>query len=182
MRMPQGLRRLDDRVLGDRGKGGSATTATRDGHPSDGHHDDVHDDARPDDRPDDRPDARPDERTTRTTRTTRTGDGAEPRTGGGDGLASFLAVVWRVARLVLLALGLLLLVAVAFLLLPANEDNVIVSNVLSLADRVAGPFRDVFTVEDPDRMRIFNYALAAAVYFVVGSVVGKLPTGSKRKS
>jgi hypothetical protein len=175
MRMPQGLRRLDDRVLGDRGKGGSATTATRDGHPSDGHpSDDHHDDAHDD--------ARPDERTTRRTRTTRTGDGAEPPTGGGDGLASFLAVVWRVARLVLLALGLLLLVAVAFLLLPANEDNVIVSNVLSLADRVAGPFRDVFTVEDPDRMRIFNYALAAAVYFVVGSVVGKLPTGSKRKS
>jgi hypothetical protein len=106
--------------------------------------------------------------------------GSRPATRTGDGPASVLRAVWRVARLVLLALALVLVVAVAFTLLPTNEDNVIVRNVLSLAGTVAGPFQDVFQLEDDERERIANYGLAAVVYLVLSSVVGKLPTGRRK--
>ena len=103
------------------------------------------------------------------------------RPGNGDGLPSFLAVLWRVCRLVLLALALLLVLAIAFILLPTNDDNVIVRNVLSFGEDVAGPFKDVFTSDDEDRRRISNYGLAAVVYLVLSTVVGKLPTGSRKR-
>jgi hypothetical protein len=160
MRMPGGLKKLDDKVLGSRGH-----APAEDGHArEDGAHDDAHDDAHPEER---------------TERTTRTKDSEESK-GGGDGVSSFLAVLWRVSQLVLFALGLVVLTAAALVLLPANEDNVIVRNVLSLAETVAGPFKDILTVDDPDRMRVYNYGIAAIVYFVLGAVVGKLPTGGSR--
>jgi hypothetical protein len=168
--MPGGLKKLDDKVLGSRGKAPAKDGQAR----GDGAHDDA-----PDGRPDGaHDDVYPEERTERTTRTT---DRAESK-GNGDGVSSFLAVFWRIAKLVLFALGLVVLTAAALVLLPANDDNVIVRNVLSLAETVAGPFKDILTVDDPDRMRIYNYGIAATVYFVLGAVVGKLPTGSSRKT
>ncbi len=163
--MPSGLRKLDDRVLGDKGKGRTDSRPVDDDHDSHDSHDDAHDDAPRE------------ERVERTTRRRPSG----PPPSSGDGLSAVLAVVWRISRLVFVALAVVLLLAVAFILLPANEDNVIVRNVLSLAETVSGPFKDVFQDDDMDRMRIYNYGLAAVVYFVVGSIVGKLPTGSKKK-
>lgn len=154
--MPTALRNLDDRVIG-----------SRRGSP-------AHDDSHAHDTHGDHPDVYPDGDGERTVRTERR---PARRTGNGDGLSSFLAVLWRVSRLVLLALALVLVVAIAFMLLPTNDDNVIVRNTLSLAETVAGPLKDVFTVDDPERQRIYNYALAAVIYFVLASVVGKLPTG-----
>jgi hypothetical protein len=189
MRLPEGLKRLDDRVLGSRGP---STGGTRAG----GRRSDEHEDVHPQD--EERSVAKTEEtsettttepRTEKVERTTRTkrgrddgdGDGGSAARGNGDGLQKVLATVWRISRLVLLALGLLLVLAIALTLLPANEDNTIVSNVLSWAESVAGPFKDVFTVDDPERMRIYNYALAAVVYFLLATVVSKLPTGGKRK-
>ncbi len=160
MRMPAGLKNLDDRVIGRKRRG-------RPDDP-DGGHDDADGAAHGDH----------DESGERTT--TRTVETRPARKGNGDGVQTFLATVWRISRLVLLALALVLVLAIAFVLLPTNEDNVIVRNVLDLGEQVAGPFKDVFTVDDPERMRIYNYGLAAAVYAVLGSIVAKLPTGSKR--
>jgi hypothetical protein len=94
-----------------------------------------------------------------------------------DGLPTFLRIFYRVCRLVLLALAAVLVLAVVLILAPANDDNGIVSAVFDLAERVAGPFKDVFTVEDDDREKIVNYAVAAVVYLVAATVVSKLPTG-----
>jgi hypothetical protein len=96
-----------------------------------------------------------------------------------DGLPTFLSTVYRISRLVFLLLALVLVLAVVLVLAPANDMNSIVSNVLSLAERVAGPFKDVFTVMDPDRMKVVNYGVAAGVYFLLSALVGKLPTGRK---
>ena len=158
MRMPSSLRKLDDRVLGSKG------SATGDG-AGDGDHSGTDGDAGGSERSD--------------SRRTRTVEKTSPARGG-DGVSSFLATVWRISRLVLLALAVLLVLAVAFLVLPANEDNVIVRNVLDWAESVAGPFRDVFDADDEDRRRIYNYLLAAVVYFIAATVVGKLPTGRKK--
>ncbi len=156
MRLPQGLKKLDDRVLGERGRHRDDSQHDSADHAHDGEHVDEGTEVR-------------------TVRTQR-----RPQTGNGDGVQTFLSVLRRISRLVLLLLGLVVLAAVALVLLPANEDNVIVRNVLSLAETVAGPFRDVLTVDDPDRMRVYNYGLAAVVYFVLAAIVGKLPTGGKR--
>jgi hypothetical protein len=145
MPLPAFLRRMDDRVLGDRlrrQRGGSDTD--RAGSDSD---------ARADD-------ARPARRH--------------------DGLPTFLSVVYRISRLVFLLLALTLVIAIVLILTPANDANVIVRNVFDLAEQVAGPFADVFTVADPERMKIVNYGVAAAVYFVASVIVGRLPTGGRR--
>jgi hypothetical protein len=159
MRLPQGLKKLDDRVLGERGRHRDDSQHDSADHAHDGEHVDEGTEVR-------------------TVRTRRQAPGQSG--GNGDGLSTFLSVLWRISRLVLLLLGLVVLAAAALVLLPANEDNVLVRNVLSLGETVAGPFRDVLTVDDPDRMRVYNYGLAAVVYFVLAAIVGKLPTGSKR--
>lgn len=98
-----------------------------------------------------------------------------------DGVPTFLSVVYRISRLVFLLLALLLGVAVLLILAPANEMNSIVMNIFELAEKVAGPFKDVFTVMDPERMRIANYALPAGVYLLASVIVGKLPTGGSKR-
>ena len=97
-----------------------------------------------------------------------------------DGLPTFLSVVYRISRLVFLLLALALVLAIVLILAPANDANTIVRNVFDLAEQVAGPFKDVFTVMDPDRMKVVNYGVAAVVYFLASVLVGKLPTGGKR--
>lgn len=96
-----------------------------------------------------------------------------------DGLPTFLAIFYRVSRLVFLALAAVLVLAVILILAPANDDNSIVSAVFDIAEKVAGPFKDIFTLEDDEREKIVNYGVAAAVYFVLSSVITKLPTGKR---
>lgn len=96
-----------------------------------------------------------------------------------DGVLTALGIVWRVSRVVFLLLALVVVVGIVFTLAPTNEDNVIVRNALSLAETVAGPFRDVFTADDADRELVYNYGLATAVYLLAASLVGRLPGSSK---
>lgn len=100
--------------------------------------------------------------------------------GRGDGLSTFLSVVWRVSKAVFFLLALVVLIGIVFTKAPVNEMNVIVRNALRLAKDAAGPFKDVFAPKKPEDALVVNYLLAAAVYAVVGIVVGKLPTGRKR--
>ncbi len=91
-----------------------------------------------------------------------------------------LSVVYRVARLVLLALALIVVLGIVFTKVPVNSKNTVVSHVLSIAKSAAGPLRDVFTSKDKEKALVINYALAAVVYLILATVVGKLPTGPKR--
>jgi hypothetical protein len=161
MQMPAALRSLDDRVLGPKGRrrGTARSEAVE---------------------PDATQDAEADPRSGTGTGTGTYAGRATPRRPRGEGLAAVLAVVWRICRLVLLVLGLLLVAAIASLVLPTNRHNGVVSDVLSWAQHVAGPLKDVFTDKDPDRAHIYNYGLAAVVYFVLSALVGKLPTGRRK--
>ncbi len=80
-----------------------------------------------------------------------------------------------------LLLAVVLVLAIVLIIAPANDQNSIVQNVFEIAEKVAGPFKDVFTVMDPDRMTITNYGVAAAVYFLAAVLVNKLPTGGARR-
>lgn len=161
MKLPTVLRAMDDRVLGDRL--GRRRPAAGDGTGADG--------------------PQPAGTTGRTPgRTTdrRTGRGPElPRSGSGARQA--LSVVYRVSRLVLLALAAVVALGVVFVLAPTNADNVLVRTVLDLARDAAGPFRDVFTVpDDAERETVVNYAFACLAYLVAAALVSRLPGGKTR--
>jgi hypothetical protein len=152
MRMPTALRNLDDRVLGRKDKGSQQAA-------SDG-------DVYPEDRDGD----------TRESRPARSERGeSPPRRPAGDVGREVLSTVWRVARIVFLLLALVTFLGIVLTFAPTNDDNRIVSAMLSWAETVAGPFRDVFTAEDPRRALLYNYALATAVYLLAASLVTKLP-------
>ena len=65
---------------------------------------------------------------------------------------------------------------------PRARVSVVHDRATELAEKVAGPFKDVFTVMDPDRMNISNYGLAGAVYFLASVLVNKLPTGGAKRA
>jgi hypothetical protein len=158
--MPAFLRSLDDRVLGSKRRDAGADHDSHDDHDRDG-------------------DGRAD-RTSSRERGASTNSDRPARKH--DGLPTFLSIFYRISRLVLLLLALVLVLAVVLVLAPANDMNGIVKNVLSLAERVAGPFKDVFTVMDPDRMKIVNYGVAAGVYALLATLVSKLPTGARKSA
>lgn len=166
MRMPTALRSLDNRVLGDRGR--------KRAHSRDDSAEPRQDSDRQDGDRQDTQDPYPEER--REVRTTRE---EAPESGGstGDGLKQFLTIFYRVAKAVFLLLSLVVILGIVFILAPTNEDNVIVQNVLDLADTIAGPFRDVFTADDAEREMVINYGLASGVYFLAATLVTKLPSG-----
>ena len=85
-----------------------------------------------------------------------------------------LAAVARVASLALLGCALLLVLAVAAVLLPTDETNVLVRAVLDGALQVAGPFATVFDVERRALRAAANYGLAAAVYLLGARLVARL--------
>lgn len=98
----------------------------------------------------------------------------------GDGAAAVLRPDQRVTTYVLFALVVVVLLGELFTLAPTNVGNVIVSNVLSLAEEVAGPFKDVFAPNKAQDALVVNYLVAAAAYLVMGIVPGRLPVGGKK--
>lgn len=101
---------------------------------------------------------------------------AEAMRGSRNGVRKTLGIIYLVSRVVLLLLALVLVIAIAFILLPTNQDNTIVSTVLDLAVVIAGPVADVFTVaDDAERELVVNYAFAAVLYVIAGLLVTLLP-------
>ncbi|MCU1692240.1 MAG: hypothetical protein JWM64_1331 [Frankiales bacterium] len=82
--------------------------------------------------------------------------------------------VARVAQIVLIVLAVLLVLGIAAVVLPTDEDNVLVKGVLDGALQVAGPFATVFDVERRELRAGANYGLAAVVYLVLAKLVGRL--------
>ncbi len=171
MQLPSALRNLDERVLGRRGRardahraddtadtadstaaGTSAGTADHSPAPEPAHADHHHV----------RPGSGREERVHR-----------PPRQVGRE----VLGRVWRVSRLVFLALALVVLLGIVLTFAPTNDDNVLVRWVLSWAETAAGPFRDVFTADEPRRALLYNYALATGVWLLAAALVTKLPGG-----
>lgn len=159
MRLPASLQKLDDRVLGNRLKPRAPDATADDPRGGDVRTVEVTGN-RPARQPRDKPEPRD----------------RKPRDGGA-AVGRVLAVVYTVSRLVFLLLALVMVLGIILTLAPSNPDNVIVRNGLELAESAAGPFKDVFTLQDPERQTIVNYAVAAAVYVLAATLVRKLPTG-----
>jgi hypothetical protein len=95
-----------------------------------------------------------------------------------DAVRSKLAtVVWLIA----VVCALFLAVGALLIALKANEDNTVVSFVISGAERLAGPFGlqdGVFTFPDDADGRVksalTNWGIAAVVYLVIGKILDRI--------
>lgn len=84
---------------------------------------------------------------------------------------------WGLARLVMLVAWLVVAVIVAGILLvvlEANPTNGVVEAVTDAARWLAGPFKDLFTIENAKTAVAVNWGLAALVYLVVASLIARL--------
>jgi hypothetical protein len=66
---------------------------------------------------------------------------------------------------------LILLGGIALVLLEANTANDIVRAVRDAADWLAGPFNDMFELDNARASIAINWAIAALVYYVISRVV-----------
>ncbi len=89
--------------------------------------------------------------------------GARARTG----VARAISIVTTVVVLFIIA-GIVLVV------LEANKSNDIVSVINDVAEALAGPFEDLFTLDDQKLEVAVNWGLAALVYAIVGRVLARL--------
>lgn len=97
-------------------------------------------------------------------------------------VADVLAIVYRVAQAVFLALALLVVLRIVFQFTPTNDSNSVVGHVNDYAQSAIGPLKDVFNPKNMDRKVLYNYGLAAVVYLILAFVVVKLPTGRRTRS
>jgi hypothetical protein len=90
---------------------------------------------------------------------------------------AFRRGTWGLARLVNLVASLVAAVIVIGILLvvfEANRDNSIVNAVLDAARFLAGPFKDIFNLDNHKTEVAVNYGLAAAVYLIAGRLIARL--------
>jgi hypothetical protein len=77
----------------------------------------------------------------------------------------------RAIELLGTAVTLILLAGVALVLLEANPANDIVRAVRDAADWLAGPFNDMFELDNRRATIAINWGIAALVYYVISRVV-----------
>jgi hypothetical protein len=85
--------------------------------------------------------------------------------------------LWGVARGVRLVTSVvvgLLVVAILLVVLEANRDNAIVEALLDAGAWLAGPFDDVFSMDNRKQRIAVNYGLAAVVYAIAGGLIARI--------
>src|SRR5205807_1821463 len=84
-----------------------------------------------------------------------------------------VAVLATAVMYVALAVAAVLILHIALVVLDANGANPIVTTVRRLADKLVGPFAQLFTPQDAKQQVAINYGLAAAVYLAAGGAVSR---------
>jgi hypothetical protein len=94
-------------------------------------------------------------------------------------------VVGVLDRVVLAIAGIvaaMIVIGIILVVTGANPDNGIVAFFLDLADGLASPFEDFFTLDDPDTQTAVNWGVAAGVYlliaFLIAAVLGRIASRS----
>ncbi len=96
--------------------------------------------------------------------------------GGGAGRAARRGA-WGLARIITTVAGLLagaIVLGILLVVLEANRSNGLVELILDVARFLAGPFKDMFDLDDRKVEVAVNWGIAAAVYLIVASVIAKL--------
>jgi hypothetical protein len=84
---------------------------------------------------------------------------------------------WTLARLVNLVAGVvatIVVLGILLVVLEANRSNDIVNAALDAARWLAGPFKDLFTLDNHKTEVAVNYGIAAVVYLAVGGLIARL--------
>jgi hypothetical protein len=85
--------------------------------------------------------------------------------------------MWGVARVISLIASILAAILVAGILLivlEANPSNDIVNWVTDAARWLAGPFDNLFNLDNAKTEIAVNWGIAAAVYLIVGRLIARL--------
>jgi hypothetical protein len=90
------------------------------------------------------------------------------------GGALTLGLLARIVVLVAAIVAGLIVLGILLVVLEANPDNGIVSFFTDIAEWLASPFEDMFTIKEQKGETALNWGIAAVVYFVVGSVIARL--------
>ena len=96
--------------------------------------------------------------------------------GGGAGRAARRGA-WGLARIITTIAALVagaIVLGIVLVLLEANRSNGLVELILDVARFLAGPFKDMFDLDDRKVEVAVNWGIAAAVYLIVASVIAKL--------
>src|SRR4051812_36709397 len=102
--------------------------------------------------------------------------GDRPTVGQRSAMA-FRRGTWGVARLVNLVASLVaavIVIGIVLVILEANKDNSIVNALLDAARFLAGPFKDMFSLDHHKTEVAVNYGIAAVVYLVAGRLLARL--------
>jgi hypothetical protein len=84
---------------------------------------------------------------------------------------------WTLARLVMLvawAVAGVIAAGIVLVVLDANRSNDVVHAVLDAARFLAGPFKDLFTLDHHKAEVAVNYGIAAVVYLAAGSLIARV--------
>ena len=105
----------------------------------------------------------------------RAGSGSTaPRRGGRAGAYGALGVLARVIEIVVAVVALIIVLGILLVVLEANRSNGIVDAIVDAARWLAGPFKDIFSLEDRKLEVAINWGLALLIYVVVGRIVAGL--------
>ena len=85
--------------------------------------------------------------------------------------------MWGIARIVSLITTIvvgLIIVGILLVVFEANRDNAIVDALRDVAAWLAGPFDNVFKLDNRKENVAVNYGLAGLVYAIVGGLIARL--------
>lgn len=66
-----------------------------------------------------------------------------------------------------------IVVAIALVLLDANQGNMIVNAIVEVGSFFSTPFHDMFPQSNEERNVLVNWGLAALAYLVVGGIIAR---------
>jgi hypothetical protein len=84
------------------------------------------------------------------------------------------AALARVVTLVAAIVAGIIVIGILLVVVGANQSNELVKAVMDAARWLAGPFRDLFSLNGHKATIAVNWGIAAAVYLVVGRLIARL--------
>lgn len=83
----------------------------------------------------------------------------------------------RAVMAITTALVVVIVLGIVFVLLDANQANMIVDFVLDVGRWLTRPFANLFQMDTADQAILVNWGIAAVVYLFVGSALARLARG-----
>jgi hypothetical protein len=84
------------------------------------------------------------------------------------------AALARIVTLVAAVVAAIVVIGILLVVLGANQSNELVKAVMDAARWLAGPFRDLFSLDSHKATVAVNWGIAAVVYLAVGRLIARL--------